>query len=61
VSVEVATQSGVAQFAAQALIAKGDERRRLYDAQAAVMPNFEYQKKTAREIPVIVLEPRREK
>jgi len=60
VRVEVATQSGVDQFAAHALIVKGDERQRLYDAQAAVMPNFAaYQKKTAREMPVIVLEPRR--
>jgi deazaflavin-dependent oxidoreductase (nitroreductase family) len=62
VGVEAPTQSGVDQFAAHALIAKGDERQRLYDAQAAVMPNFaDYQKKTAREIPVIVLEPRRQK
>ena len=60
VKVEVATHSGVEQFAAHARIAEGDERQRLYDAQAALMPNFaEYQKKTAREIPVIVLEPRR--
>ena len=59
VGVEVATHSGVHQFRAHARIAEGDERRRLYDAQAAVMPNFaEYQKKTQREIPVIVLEPR---
>ena len=55
---EVVTHSVVRQFRAHARIAKGDERRRLYDAQAAVMPNFaEYQKKTQREIPVIVLEP----
>ena len=60
VSVEVATRSGVDQFAAHARIAEGEERQRLYDAQAAVMPNFaEYQKKTSREIPVVVLEPRR--
>ena len=59
VGVEVATHSSVHQFRAHARIAEGDERRRLYDAQAAVMPNFaEYQKKTEREIPVIVLEPR---
>jgi deazaflavin-dependent oxidoreductase (nitroreductase family) len=58
VGVEVVTHSGVRQFRAHARIAEGDERRRLYDAQAAVMPNFaEYQKKTQREIPVIVLEP----
>ena len=60
VGVEVATHSGVDQFAAHARIAEGDERQRLYDAQAAVMPNFaEYQKKTSREIPVVVLEPHR--
>jgi deazaflavin-dependent oxidoreductase (nitroreductase family) len=60
VSVEVATRSGVDKFAAHARIAQGDERQRLYDAQAAMMPNFaEYQKKTSREIPVVVLEPRR--
>ena len=60
VGVEVATQSGVHQFAAHARIAEGEERQRLYDAQAAVMPNFaEYQKKTSREIPVVVLDPRR--
>ena len=60
VGVEVVTQSGVDKFAAHARIAEGAERQRLYDAQAAVMPNFaEYQKNTSREIPVVVLEPRR--
>jgi deazaflavin-dependent oxidoreductase (nitroreductase family) len=60
VQVEVATQSGVDEFTAHARIARGEERQRLYDAQAAVMPGFaEYQKKTSREIPVVVLEPRR--
>ncbi len=59
VGVEVATRSGVHQFRAHARIAEGDERQRLYDAQAAVMPNFaEYQKKTEREIPAVVLGPR---
>ena len=62
VGVEVATHSGVHEFRAHARIPEGDERRRLYDAQAAVMPNFaEYQKKTEREIPVIVLDPRGQK
>jgi len=60
VGVEVATQSGVDQFVAHARTAEGEERQRLYNAQAALMPNFaEYQKKTSREIPVVVLEPRR--
>jgi deazaflavin-dependent oxidoreductase (nitroreductase family) len=60
VGVEVATGSGVDRFRAHARVAQGEERQRLYDAQAAVMPNFaEYQKKTSRQIPVVVLEPRR--
>jgi deazaflavin-dependent oxidoreductase (nitroreductase family) len=60
VSVEVATQTSVEQFAAHARIAEGEERQRLYDAQPAVMPGLvAAQKKTSREIPVVVLEPRR--
>jgi deazaflavin-dependent oxidoreductase (nitroreductase family) len=44
-------------FRAQARVAEGEERQRLYDAQAALMPAFaEYQQKTTRQIPVIVLE-----
>jgi deazaflavin-dependent oxidoreductase (nitroreductase family) len=44
-------------FEARARITTGDERRRLFDAQAALMPNFhEYEKATTREIPVVVLE-----
>ena len=39
------------------LVAEGEERQRLYDAQAALMPAFaEYQEKTTRQIPVIILE-----
>jgi deazaflavin-dependent oxidoreductase (nitroreductase family) len=38
-------------------VANGSERDRLFDAQAALMPNFaDYQRKTARRIPVLVLE-----
>jgi deazaflavin-dependent oxidoreductase (nitroreductase family) len=45
------------KYEARARVATGDERRRLYDAQAALMPTFnEYQQKTDREIPVVVLE-----
>ena len=44
-------------YAAHARVAQGDERNRLYRAQADAMPNFdEYQRKTDREIPVVVLE-----
>ena len=45
------------KFEARAVLPKGEERERLFRAQADLMPNFsEYQKKTTREIPVVVLE-----
>ena len=48
---------GSERFAARARVAQGDERARLYRAQADAMPNFdEYAKATSREIPVVVLE-----
>lgn len=41
-----------------ARVAAGEERARLFRAQADVMPNFdEYAASTTREIPVVVLEP----
>ena len=44
-------------FTVRAREATGDERDRLYAAQAEVMPNFaEYQKNTSRTIPLFVLE-----
>ena len=44
-------------YAATASIAVGDERARLYRAQADQMPNFdEYAAATTREIPVVVLD-----
>ena len=44
-------------FEARVTEATGDERDRLYDAQAAQMPNFaDYAKATDRTIPVLVLE-----
>ena len=59
VTVEVSTAGGVKHFSARARVAQGAEHQRLFDAQAAVMPGFaEYQRKTSRQIPVIVLEPR---
>ena len=37
----------------------GEERDRLYERQATLMPNFrEYQEKTSRKIPVVALTPR---
>jgi deazaflavin-dependent oxidoreductase (nitroreductase family) len=38
------------------ILTEGEERQRLFDEQAALMPNFQaYQEKTDRVIPVIVL------
>jgi deazaflavin-dependent oxidoreductase (nitroreductase family) len=54
VTVEVGTEA----FAAVASVAQGEERTRLFRAQAALMPNFaEYEQKTSRVIPVLVLTP----
>ena len=54
---EVTVEIGTEKFKAKAHEAKGPERDRLFEAQAKMMPQFnEYQKKTARKIPVIVLE-----
>ena len=52
VTIEVGTE----KFQARAAIATEPERTRLYDQMAAIMPGFaEYQRKTTRRIPVIVL------
>src|SRR5882724_4269357 len=52
VTVEVGTET----FEARATVVEGPERDELYAKQAAIMPNFaEYQAKTTRQIPVIVL------
>ncbi len=54
---EVTVEVGREQFQARAVVAEGSERERLYSQQAAQMPGFaEYQKKTTRQIPVVVLE-----
>ena len=45
------------RFQARARVAEGEERDRLYRNQAQQMPAFaDYQRRTARQIPVIVLE-----
>ena len=54
---EVTVEVGSERFRARARIAAGEERQRLFNQQAALMPYFAgYQKKTKREIPVIILE-----
>ena len=53
---EVTVEVGSERFQAKAKVATGEERQKLYDRQAEQMPAFaEYQKKTKRQIPVIVL------
>ena len=43
-------------FSARATVAEGEERTRLFDRQAALMPFFaEYERTTPRQIPVVVL------
>ena len=43
-------------FTTNVVITEGEERQRLFDQQAARMPNFaEYQAKTSRQIPVVVI------
>jgi len=53
---EVTVEIGTETFPARARVADAD-RDRLFDQQAALMPNFaEYQQNTTRRIPVVVLE-----
>jgi deazaflavin-dependent oxidoreductase (nitroreductase family) len=53
----VTVELGGERFQARATVVSGAERQRLYDNQATQMSIFaDYQKKTTREIPVVVLE-----
>src|SRR5262249_52739913 len=53
VTVEVGNET----FSARATVPKGEERDRLFEAQAKIMPGFaQYQRQTKRRIPVVVLE-----
>ena len=54
---DVTVEVGNDRFAARARVTEGEERARLFRAQADLMPNFDdYAKATTREIPVVVLE-----
>lgn len=54
---EVTIELGVDQFRARARLTDGEERQRLFDQMVNVMYRFaNYQRKTTRVIPVIVLE-----
>ncbi|MGH2633179.1 MAG: nitroreductase family deazaflavin-dependent oxidoreductase [Tepidiformaceae bacterium] len=55
---EVTLEVGTEKFNARASAVEGPERDRLYARQAAEMPAFsDYEKKTTRRIPVVVLTP----
>jgi deazaflavin-dependent oxidoreductase (nitroreductase family) len=55
---DVTVEVGPQRVRARARVTEGAERDRLFKAHASRMPNFnEYQHKTSRPIPVIVLEP----
>ena len=56
---DVEAEIGAETVALTARVATGDERDRLWTAQKQVMPGFaDYERKTSRQIPVVVLEPR---
>jgi deazaflavin-dependent oxidoreductase (nitroreductase family) len=53
----VTVEVGADRFQAKAVLTSGEERQRLFDNQARQMAVFnDYQKKTTRQIPVVVLE-----
>src|SRR5579884_258791 len=53
----VTVELGTEHFQARAAVATGQERERLFAQHVALMPGFaEYQHKTSRQIPVIILE-----
>jgi deazaflavin-dependent oxidoreductase (nitroreductase family) len=55
---ETIVEVGTETIPVRARVTEGEERARLYRAQADEMPNFdEYAKATTREIPVVVLQP----
>ena len=61
VEVEVAEGSGTKRFEARARpVPSGEEHDRLYELMTEIWPGFaDYQKKTSRTIPIVVLEPMR--
>ena len=57
VTVELGTGQSLERFQARATVAEGQERERLFAHHAELMPGFaDYQVKTTRQIPVIILE-----
>jgi deazaflavin-dependent oxidoreductase (nitroreductase family) len=55
---EVIVEVGTETKPAIARVAEGEERTRIWEEQKRIMPGFaEYEKRTPREIPVVILEP----
>jgi deazaflavin-dependent oxidoreductase (nitroreductase family) len=55
---EVTVEVGTETKPATARVAEGDERTRVWEEQKRIMPAFaEYERRTPREIPVVILEP----
>jgi deazaflavin-dependent oxidoreductase (nitroreductase family) len=56
---DVTAEIGTRTVPLHARVASGDERERIWTAQKATNPGFaEYEKKTSRQIPVVILEAR---
>ena len=56
-TVEVGTATGTETFKVTAREAEGEDRERLFADRVAIAPGFaEYQRKTSRQIPVMILE-----
>jgi len=54
---EATIELGTETFPVRATIAEGEERQRLFNAQATLMPFFAtYQQQTLRQIPVVIFE-----
>lgn len=54
---DVTVEIGTEAFPVRARVAQGDERERIWTRQKQVYPGFaEYEKKTSRPIPVVILE-----
>ena len=55
---DVTAEIGTKTYPARARVADGEERDRIWERQKQVMPGFaDYERKTSRQIPVVVLEP----
>jgi deazaflavin-dependent oxidoreductase (nitroreductase family) len=54
---EATVEVGPEKFTARAVITSGEERDKLFEKQVSLIPTFgEYQQRTSRTIPVVVLE-----